>query len=95
MVLGWIAVGLSAQNKVTLDGFIKDSLTGEILIGANFTLPAISKGVLSNQYGFYSLTVAKGRYQLLCTYIGYQPKLIILYIADIIKKTFYSYPILK
>lgn len=92
LVLGMIAGGLSAQNKVTLDGFIKDSLTGETLIGANLTLPAISKGVLSNQYGFYSLTVAKGRYQLLCTYIGYQPKLINLDLSDNIEKNILLVP---
>ncbi len=83
---------LIAQEKYTLDGFIKDSLSGETLIGANLTIPAVSKGVLSNQYGFYSLTLPKGRYQLLCTFIGYQPKLISLDLFGNIEKNILLVP---
>ncbi|MDE3252730.1 MAG: TonB-dependent receptor, partial [Bacteroidota bacterium] len=92
LLFGIFTCGLSAQNKVTLDGFIRDSLTGESLIGANLSLPVLSKGVLSNQYGFYSLTLPKGEYQLLCTYIGYQPKLINLSLSGNIEKNILLVP---
>jgi hypothetical protein len=65
---------LSAQEKFTLNGYVKDSLTGETLIGANINAKEDNKGVTSNQYGFYSITLKKGSYQLVCSFVGYQPK---------------------
>lgn len=67
---------LFAQEKVTLNGYIKDSLTGETLIGANIAIREEGRGATTNQYGFFSITLAKGNYELLITYVGYQPKLI-------------------
>ena len=69
---------LIAQDKFTLNGFIKDSLSGETLIGANISLRSAGKGIVSNQFGFYSITLAKGTYQLFCSFIGYQTKEIII-----------------
>ena len=69
-----IGLELSAQEKFTLNGYIKDSLSGETLIGANLTIRSEGKGIVSNQYGFYSITLVKGTYTLLCSFIGYQPK---------------------
>jgi outer membrane receptor protein involved in Fe transport len=65
---------LQAQEKFTLNGYIKDSLTGETLIGANLNIRSEGKGIVSNQYGFYSITLAKGTYTFLCSFIGYQAK---------------------
>jgi outer membrane receptor protein involved in Fe transport len=65
---------LSAQEKFTLNGYIKDSLTGETLIGANLNIRSEGKGIVSNQYGFYSITLPKGTYTFLCSFIGYQAK---------------------
>ena len=58
------------QQKFTINGYIKDSLSGETLIGANLTVSADEKGVSSNQYGYYSLTLPKGNYLLSCTFVG-------------------------
>jgi hypothetical protein len=68
--------GIYAQEKFTLNGYIKDSLSGETLISANITLKEAGKGVTSNQYGFFSLTLPKGNYQLQVSYVGYISKLI-------------------
>ena len=67
-----------AQEKFTINGYIKDSLTGETLIGANLSIPKERKGIVSNQYGFYSITLTNGKYEFLCSFIGYQPKLLVL-----------------
>ncbi|BFG69576.1 TonB-dependent receptor [Sediminibacterium sp. KACHI17] len=61
-----------AQDRVTLNGYLKDSLTGETLIGANLQVVGQGKGVQSNQYGFYSISLEKGSYRLLVSFIGYQ-----------------------
>lgn len=65
---------LPAQKKYTVSGYIKDSLNGETLIGATLTVKGQSKGISSNQYGFFSITLDEGSYVLACTYIGYREK---------------------
>ena len=67
-----LSAGCLGQNKITLSGYVKDSLSGETLIGA--TISANGKGVNSNQYGFYSLTLPAGDYILTVSYVGYEPK---------------------
>ncbi|CAN5446090.1 TonB-dependent receptor [soil metagenome] len=67
-----------AQKKYTISGYARDVQNGETLIGATITVKGNSKGITSNQYGFYSITLLEGEYELICSYAGYQPK-----IADI------------
>jgi hypothetical protein len=62
----------NAQEKFTINGYIKDSLTGETLIGANIGIKPEGRGTTSNQYGFFSLTLPKGKYQLIISFVGYQ-----------------------
>ncbi|MDQ2863072.1 MAG: TonB-dependent receptor [Bacteroidota bacterium] len=59
------------QNKITISGYVKDSLSGETLIGATVSVLGASKGIASNQFGFYSITLPKGTYKFICSYIGY------------------------
>ncbi len=63
-----------AQNKFTISGYIKDSLNGETLIGATIAVQGQTKGISSNLYGFYSITLDEGKYILICTFIGYRIK---------------------
>ncbi len=52
---------------------MKDAQTGETLIGASIQINVISdKGTVTNAYGFYSLSLPKGSYQLTFSYVGYQ-----------------------
>lgn len=69
-------LNLYSQEKATLSGYIKDSLSGETLIGATVTIVGANKSIGSNQYGFYSITLPKGAYQVLASYTGYNPQLI-------------------
>jgi hypothetical protein len=64
----------SAQNKYTISGYIKDSLNGETLIGATIAVQGQTKGISSNLYGFYSITLDQGKYILICTFVGYRIK---------------------
>ena len=63
-----------AQNKYTISGYIKVSLNGETLIGATIAVQGQTKGISSNLYGFYSITLDEGKYILICTFIGYRIK---------------------
>lgn len=65
-----------AQSKFTISGYVKDSLNGETLIGATVNVLGQSKGIASNQFGFYSITLDEGNYTLLCSFVGYQVKAI-------------------
>ena len=64
----------SAQNKYTISGYIKDSLNGETLIGATIAVQGQTKGISSNGYGFYSITLDEGKYILIVTFVGYRIK---------------------
>ncbi|MCR5560809.1 MAG: TonB-dependent receptor [Bacteroidales bacterium] len=56
-------------QKATVSGYITDAQTGETLIGAGVIEDG--KGAVTNAYGFYTLTLAKGRHSLTFSYVGY------------------------
>lgn len=59
------------QSNYTISGYMKDKKSGEVLIGSTVLVKELTTGVTTNQYGFYSLTLPKGKYSLTFTYIGY------------------------
>ena len=59
------------QEKVTLSGYVRDSSSGEDLIGATVQLAGTTTGTVTNVYGFYSLTVPKGNYTIQVSFVGY------------------------
>lgn len=68
--------GLYAQ-RVTLSGTVRDASNGESLMGAYIILTdtthAMSpQGCVTNQAGFYSLTVPSGDYRMTVSYLSYQ-----------------------
>jgi hypothetical protein len=58
----------------TLSGFIRDTLSNEVLIGASLVIKGLNIGTITNGYGFYSLTLRKGSYILIFSYFGYAIK---------------------
>lgn len=60
------------SRKVTIHGLITDATSGERLIGAAVYNTDMEKGVLANEYGFYSLAIKGGRKQLRVSYTGYE-----------------------
>jgi hypothetical protein len=73
-----ITIFSNAQNKYTFSGTVKDSLSGEALIGAYILFPEANTSCVSNSYGFYSITLPQGNYKARFTYLGYKPKTISL-----------------
>jgi hypothetical protein len=61
-----------SQEKVTLNGYVKDADNGEELIGVTIYIPQLKAGTVTNDYGFYALTVPKGTYEVQYSYIGYK-----------------------
>lgn len=68
---------LSAQEKsppgakFTISGYVREANTGEYLPGANVFVKEQMKGASTNQYGFYSITLEKGKYTLVASFLGY------------------------
>lgn len=65
---------LNAQTTVTISGVIKDAQNGETLIGATVEATRYKRGNVSNEYGFYSLSlpVSRDSFEVQYSYIGYQ-----------------------
>lgn len=60
-----------AQEKYTLSGSISDEKTGETLIGVNVIINELKTGTVTNEYGFYSITLPKGTYSVTISYLGF------------------------
>lgn len=56
----------------TVSGHIADQDSGEPLIGAALKSEADGKGTVSNNYGYFSLKLPKGKVELVCSYVGYE-----------------------
>lgn len=64
---------LFGQAKYTVSGIIKDASTGEALIGATIRVENSGpQSAVTNNFGFYSLTVSEGEHLLLVKFIGYK-----------------------
>lgn len=62
-----------AQDSYTVNGVVRDSLSGETLIGVTIKFTGkTQKGTSSNAYGFYSYKLSDGEYDLSVSYIGYR-----------------------
>ena len=59
------------KQKFTISGYVKDASNGESSIGANVYVKELLKGGNTNQYGFYSITVEKGTYHIVVSYVDY------------------------
>ena len=58
--------------RYTVSGYIRDSQTGEELIGATVMVDELQKGSVTNLYGFYSISLFPGEYLLYFSYVGYE-----------------------
>ena len=77
---------LQAQDKYTLSGYVRDSNTGEDLIGVAIYFPVLKSGVVTNVYGFYSITLPAENYSVQYSYIGYASQTIEINLHNDIKK---------
>jgi hypothetical protein len=66
---------VAQSTKYTISGTIKDSSSGETLLSTTIRVKELGNiGTTSNEYGFYSLTLAEGGYTLVVNYYGYEKK---------------------
>ena len=63
---------LQAQQRYTLSGTISEASSNESLIGVTVAIAELKTGTTTNEYGFYSITLPKGEYQVIISYLGFQ-----------------------
>ena len=70
--LTFFSIVICAQSNYTVSGYIQDESSGENLIGVSIYEKESFKGTASNEYGFYSLTLPKGNYKIVYSFIGFK-----------------------
>ncbi len=69
-----ISFSIFSQEKFTLSGTVSEAETGETLIGVNVIIPELQSGAITNEYGFYSITLPAGEYHVYYSSLGYATK---------------------
>lgn len=68
----FLRVDTFSQKIYTLNGSVLDQQTGETLIGASIKISGTKQiGTSTNSYGYYSISVPQGDYEISISYIGY------------------------
>lgn len=79
---------LIAQEKFTLSGTVFEENSNETLIGVNILFPNENTGTITNEYGFYSITLPKGNYSIVLSYVGYLDKTVTITLDKDLKQNF-------
>jgi TonB-dependent receptor-like protein/carboxypeptidase-like protein len=60
----------NGQSKVSISGYVIDAKTGEPISGASVYIEKLATGVVTDQYGFYLISIPLGHYTLDVQSIG-------------------------
>ena len=71
----------STNEEVTITGYVREAATGEVIVGAALYLEELLGGTTSNVYGYYSIDLKPGDYNLRVSYLGWQEEQIKLKIV--------------
>jgi len=64
------------KKKITFSGYIYDAVSGEALIGCKIFEPTHKIGAVTNNFGFFSISLDEGAYSFSVSYIGYTKQLV-------------------
>lgn len=67
-----IVLTVRKHPTYTISGYVQDHFTGEKLIGATVYSPLLHVGTITNQFGFFSITLPRDTSSLIVSYIGYE-----------------------
>ena len=70
LIMSLTTINAYSQDH-TISGVVTDLDTGETLIGVNVLIPELRAGVITNAYGFYSITLPEGTHELIYSTLGY------------------------
>ena len=60
------------QNSFTISGYVQDNSNNELIIGASVIVKELQIGTVTNNYGFFSLTLVEGEYDLIFQSLGFE-----------------------
>ncbi|MFK7814380.1 MAG: TonB-dependent receptor, partial [Maribacter sp.] len=60
-----------STEKYTISGYITETGSGENLLGVSIYVPELKLGTITNDYGFFSLTLPEGKHEVYISYVGY------------------------
>ncbi len=66
---------IKEREYYSLSGFVSDRSSGESLIGANVFTLGKSIGTSTNEFGYYSMNLPKGKYKVQFSYLGFSPEI--------------------
>lgn len=69
-----MSMTVNAQSRFAVSGFVYEKGSRESLPGVNIYIPGTTLGTTTNSYGFYSLTLPVGEYEVIFSFVGYQPR---------------------
>ncbi|MCF8331511.1 MAG: TonB-dependent receptor [Bacteroidales bacterium] len=85
-----VSIAENENNKeilrYTISGHIRDAANGEELLGATIYIEELKQGTVTNNYGFYSLSLEPGEYTLVYSYVGYKKQSYTIDLKKDIKK---------
>jgi hypothetical protein len=64
----------NTSGNVIISGYITNKATNEPIAGVTVAIPKLSKGALTNEFGFYTLTLPRGTYAIKYSFIGMREK---------------------
>src|SRR5688572_2584425 len=74
------------RKDFTVHGIVKSKSKGETIIGATITINELSKSTISNDYGFFSITLPEGIYSVQVSAVGMQTALFNLHVNGNIRQ---------
>jgi len=87
-IFSFSTISIKAQEKFTLNGTISEEKSNESLIGVSIYFPELQTGTTTNEYGFYSITLPKGTYKIIISYLGFNTIVESIIFSENITKNF-------
>ncbi len=75
-LISFFIISNSWAQFITISGYITEKGSGESMISASVFEQNSRKGTVSNSFGFYSLTLPAGNFDLQFSYVGYSPEFV-------------------
>jgi len=88
-VLLFFSIGVvqaQTEEKFTLSGHVRDADTGEELINASLYVQELKTGNVTNVYGYYSITLPEGNYNMTYSYLGYEDQTVQISLVSDVRK---------
>ncbi len=62
----------TSEKLYTISGYVREKESGETLPGATIIVNKTTIGTISNAYGFYSISIPEGNYELMYSFVGFE-----------------------